>query len=89
MTIRNASESPLPRIALQISSTLTWQSASVEGTPLPLAQHLLDTDADHTGHTRELILTLPKPLAPGESLTVDTFYSGTIEASAFQISSVA
>lgn len=80
MTIRNASESPLQRIALQISSTLTWQSASVEGTTLPLAQHLLDTDADHTGHTRELILTLPKPLAPGESLIVDAFYSGTIEA---------
>lgn len=80
LTLRNASESPLPRIALQISSTLTWESASVQGSALPVAQHLLDTDADHTGRARELILTLSKPLAPGDSLTVNTFYSGTITA---------
>jgi hypothetical protein len=81
LTVRNTSESPLPRIALQISSTLTWQSVSVQGSPLPVAQHLLDTDADHTGRASELILTLPKPLAPGESLALDAFYSGTIAAS--------
>jgi hypothetical protein len=80
LTLRNAGESPLARIALQISSTLTWESASVQGAVLPIAQHLLDTDADHTGRARELILTLPQPLAPGESLTLDTFYSGTITA---------
>lgn len=80
LTLRNASENPLPRIALQISSTLTWESASVQGTVLPVAQHLLDTDADHTGSARELILTLPKPLAPGESLTLEAFYSGMIAA---------
>ena len=80
LTLRNASENPLPRIALQISSALTWESASVQGSRLPVAQHLLDTDADHTGRARELILTLPKPLAPGESLTLDTFYSGAITA---------
>ena len=81
LTLRNASENPLPRVALQISSTLTWESASVQGSALPIAQHLLDTDADHTGRARELILTLPKPLAPGESLAFDTFYTGTIPAS--------
>jgi hypothetical protein len=80
LMLRNASENPLPRIALQISSALTWESASVQGSVVPIAQHLLDTDADHTGRARELILTLPKPLAPGESLTLDTFYSGTIAA---------
>lgn len=80
MTVRNASENPLPRIALQISSTLTWQSVSVQGSVLPIAQHLLDTDADHTGRARELIVTLPKPLAPGDTLSMDAFYSGTIVA---------
>jgi hypothetical protein len=80
IALRNASENPLPRIALQISSTLKWESASVQESVLPIAQHLLDTDADHTGRAREMILTLPKPLAPGESLTLDTFYSGAITA---------
>ena len=80
LTLVNGSVSPLPRIALQISSTLTWESASVQGSVLPIAQHLLDTDADHTGRARELILTLPQPLAPGASMVLDTFYSGTITA---------
>lgn len=80
LTVRNVSERPLPRLALQLSSSLSWQSVSVQGSTLPVAQHLLDTDADHTGHVRELIVTLPKPLAPGESVAVDAFYSGTITA---------
>ncbi len=53
----------------------------MQGSALPIAQHLLDTDADHTGRARELILTLPSPLAPGGSLSLDAFYSGAIEAS--------
>jgi hypothetical protein len=81
LTLRNASDKPLPRIALQISSALTWQSASLDGRGLAVAQHLLDTDADHTGRARELILTLPAPLAPGDSLKLDTFYSGAITVS--------
>jgi hypothetical protein len=78
LTIHNASDKPLPRIPLEISSALTWTSASVQGSALPIEQHLLDTDADHTGQARELILTLHNPLAPGESIAVETFYSGTI-----------
>ena len=46
---------------------------------MPIAQHLLDTDADHTGQAKELILNLPTPLAPGANLTLDTFYSGPIQ----------
>ncbi len=43
LIIRNASETPLPRIALEISSTLTWTSASVQGSALPV-------DATPAGH---------------------------------------
>jgi hypothetical protein len=86
LTIRNDGSDPLHRIALQISSTLHWQSATLisggKATPLEMAQHLLETDADHTGKASEAILTLPAALNPGDSITIDTFYSGTIEASA-------
>jgi hypothetical protein len=82
LTLRNTSAEPLPRIALQISSSLTWESITLltpaPATKLPLAQHLLDTDADHTGKVSEAILTLPQPLAPGASITLDTLYSGPI-----------
>jgi hypothetical protein len=81
VTVRNESDRPLDRIALQISSSLKWESVSSQGRTLPVAQHLLDTDADHTGQSSELIVTLPQPLAPGASIALDTFYSGTIEAS--------
>jgi hypothetical protein len=82
LTLTNTSDAPLPRIALQISSSLTWASATLQGQTnlrLPIAQHLLDTDADHTGRAKELILNLPTPLAPGANLTLDTFYSGPIQ----------
>ena len=86
LTIRNDGTAPLRQIALQISSTLHWESATlVDGrarTHLALAQHQLDTDADHTGAETEAILPLPAPLAPGASVTLDLFYSGTITQSA-------
>jgi hypothetical protein len=85
LTLRNIGSQPLARIALQISSSLTWSSASLLAlsgtTPLPLTQHLIDTDADHTGKASEAILDLPTPLPPGATLTLDTIYSGTLPAS--------
>jgi len=89
ITVRNDSTTPLTYIALQISSSLTWESATLTTgagrTHLPLAQHLIETDADHTGHAREAVLTLPTPLAPGASLELDTFYSGTLTQDAARL----
>jgi len=92
LTLHNNSVLPLDKIALQISSTLRWESATlIEGTKrtaLPLSQHLLDTDTDHTGKSSEAILTLPQPLAPGASITLDTFYSGTIAQNAERLARI-
>jgi hypothetical protein len=96
LTLRNITTQPLSRIALQISSTLHWDSVSLlsesaslitpTGTsPIPLIQHLIDTDADHTGKSSEAVLDLPTPLAPGATLTLDTVYSGTLPASAARL----
>ncbi len=81
IALRNDSSKPLTRIALQISSTLVWQSATLldaSRTRLSIEQHLLDTDTDHPGKSNELLVTLPEPLQPGKLLGLDTFYSGTI-----------
>jgi hypothetical protein len=88
LTLRNSGSEPLIRIPLQISSSLNWDSATlIDARPieLPIAQHLLETDADHTGKANELVLTLPSPLAPGATLTLDTFYSGPITADATRL----
>jgi len=92
ITVRNISGQPLSRVALQISSTLHWDSASLlvptGSTPLPLVQHVIDTDADHTGKSSEVILDLPAPLAPGATLTLDTLYSGTLSANTSRLERV-
>ena len=84
LTLRNDGTEPLTRLALQISSTLNWETATLVSNagskPLDLTQHTLDTDADHTGKANEAIITLSTPLASGRSLTLSLFYSGTIEA---------
>ena len=92
LTLRNISAQPLARVALQISSTLHWETASLITptvvTPLTLIQHLIDTDADHTGKASEAVIDLPTPLAPGATLTLDTVYSGTLPASAARLERV-
>jgi hypothetical protein len=89
LTVRNGSDAPLQHVALQVSSSLSWESAAVVGgARLPLAQHLLDTDADHTGAARELILTLPAALAPGASVQLDTFYSGAVAMDATRLTRI-
>ena len=85
LTVRDTGSEPLPRIALQISSSLTWESITLDGKPLALTQHLLDTDADHTGRVSEAVLTLPQPLAPGTSITLDTLYTGVIPTDATRL----
>jgi hypothetical protein len=85
LTLRNDGAAPLTRIALQISSTLQWESATTNGAKLTLSQQLLDTDADHTGRANEAVIDLSQPLAPQATLTLDTFYSGTIPASSARL----
>lgn len=88
VTVRNDGKQPLTRVALQVSSTLEWESAVLlrEGedatrVKLAVVQHGIETDADHTGKCDELVVELPKPLAVGESAVLDTLYGGTIAAS--------
>lgn len=85
LLLRNDGKSPLQQLPLQISSALRWESATLLGkagrVALTLSQHQVDTDADHTGAATEAVLTLPEPLAPGETASLDLFYEGTIAQS--------
>lgn len=86
LEIRNDGPEPLKYLALQLSSSLKWDTIAFnrDGKIIPASfgQHEIDTDADHTGKANEAILMLPKPLAPGGSIVIDTFYSGDIRANA-------
>ena len=86
-TVRNASSAPLKRIVLQLSSTLKWESIAAPE-PLAFTEHTLATDADHTGEATEAVVALPHDLAPGETMTLTAFYSGTIPSSAARLTRI-
>jgi Peptidase family M1 domain len=80
-SVRNDGAEPLARVVVQVSSALTWESFALDGEKLTFVQHLLDTDADHTGQAREAVVTLPQPLAVGATVSLVAFYSGEIKLS--------
>jgi len=86
VAVRNDGATAITKLPLQISSALQWQSARLRtgtntSTPLPMEQHRVDTDTDHTGAASEAVLTLPKPLAHGETIDLDLFYAGALVTS--------
>ncbi len=84
-TVRNSGAAPLAKLAFQVSSSLNWESFATDSggrvVRLPFAEAVVDTDADHTGKAKEAVVSLPQPLAPGASMELTAFYSGTIEQS--------
>lgn len=80
--IRNDGAQPLSTIPLQLSSSLNFEGASVNGQRLPFAQHTINSDTDHTGLLHEAVIQLPAPLASKSSLTLGIDYSGTIDLDA-------
>ena len=82
MVARNNSDKPLERIALQLSSTLHWESMEVDGKPVKFETEAVDSDIDHTGELAEAVVKLAAPLAPGASIRINAIYSGTVIPSA-------
>lgn len=82
LTARNASPRPVAKIALQLSSSLSWYSIHADGAPAKFLSETIESDIDHTGQLTEAVVMLAKPLAPGAIVQFDVIYSGTVRASA-------
>ncbi len=78
LTLRNDSSAPQKNIALQVSSSLSWNSITLDNTPLQWLGENYTSDIDHTGSLSEAIVTLPKPIVAGAFVTLDVQYGGTI-----------
>jgi hypothetical protein len=85
LTVRNDGAAPLRRLVLQITSSMHWDAFSIQGAPLSFLSRPIDTDADHTGQTQEAVVSLPRPLPPGESTSITALYSGVIKPSATRL----
>jgi hypothetical protein len=82
LTVRNDGKTPLLRIPLQLSSSLSWEQVRIANRDVAFHVATLNSDADHTGQLHEATVPLAAPLAPGEALTLDVDYSGVIVPSA-------
>ncbi len=78
MVAHNSSDKPLERIALQLSSSLHWDSIQMDGKPEIFQTETVDSDIDHTGELTEAVVKLQKPLAPGAAIQMNVIYSGTV-----------
>jgi hypothetical protein len=88
IVLRNDSESPLNRLALQISSSLQWTGVRIADAPATFSQEQINSDIDHTGALREAVIPLAKPLAPQQSIAVDLTYEGTAALSATRLEQI-
>jgi hypothetical protein len=80
ITLRNGSKSPQKNVALQVSSSLTWDRVLLNDTALEFLSSKYTSDIDHTGSLSEAIVTLPSAVAPGAGVTLQIRYGGTITA---------
>ena len=78
LTLRNDSDKPQKVAALQVSSSLQWNSITLDEKPLQWLSDDYTTDIDHTGAVSEAIVNLPADVAHGASVTLEVQYGGTI-----------
>lgn len=78
LTLRNDSSAPQQTAVLQISSTLHWASISIEHKPAEYLTQAFTSDLDHTGALSEAIVTLPRAIAPKQTVELEIGYEGVI-----------
>jgi len=78
LTLRNDANTPEKVIALQVSSSLAWNSITLDNKPLQWLSDDYTSDIDHTGSLSEAIIALPNAVASGSSITLNVQYGGTI-----------
>jgi hypothetical protein len=78
LALRNDSKAAQKNLALQVSSSLTWNGIALDNKPLEWIGNNYTSDIDHTGVLSEAVATLPKAVLPGGTITLDVQYGGTV-----------
>jgi hypothetical protein len=88
ITLRNDSQSAQKNLILQISSTLHWSSIQLEGKPAEFTSQTYTSDIDHTGALSEAIVSLPRPVAPRQTIELEIGYEGVIPQGATRLTRI-
>ncbi len=88
ITLRNDSKEPQRQVALQISSSMVWDTIESSGEDLQWVSSAYTTDIDHTGAVTEAIATLPKAVAPQGTVELDVVYGGAVTADATRLTRI-
>jgi len=88
ITVRNDSAVPQKNLALQISSTLSWRSITLDGKSAQFVAQSYTSDIDHTGSLSEAVVTLPTEILPAASLTLEIGYEGTVSLDATRLTRI-
>ena len=78
IVLRNDSAVAQRALALQISSSLEWQSITLAGKPVQYLTQLYTSDIDHTGSLSDAVVTLPREVPPKGTVELEVAYSGSI-----------
>jgi hypothetical protein len=88
VTLRNEGGAPFARVALQLSSTLHFETVGFRGKKLQFVLSTVASDADHTGQLQEAVIALAQPLASGAQVTLSVDYGGTIPLTAERLTAI-
>jgi hypothetical protein len=88
LTLRNDSSTPQRLAALQVSSSLTWNAIALDDKPVQWLGDNYTSDIDHSGSLSEVIVTLPREVAPAATVTLDVQYGGTVTQDATRLTRV-
>jgi hypothetical protein len=88
ITLRNDSDSPQKNICLQVSSSLNWKSIKSGDKPVEFISQPYTSDIDHTGGLSEAIVTLPQPVPPNGTATLEVGYEGIVPLDATRLASL-
>lgn len=88
ITLRNDSPTPQKIAVLQVSSSLDWRSIKVGDKAVQFVTQPYTSDIDHTGALSEAIVTLPRQIAPKETVELEIGYEGVILLDATRLTRV-
>ncbi len=88
LTLRNDSKLPQKNLALQVSSSLSWNGIAFDRTPVEWIGNTYTSDIDHTGGLSEAVVNLPKVIPPAGTVALDVQYGGTVTPDATRLTRI-